>query len=144
MAASQAKPTTNKKTDIKAVIAMSQGGLRVTEIAERTGCTHSNISQILKRYKIKQNELDTFKTHRAEVFAGIQDKVLSSITPQAIKNASIRDKAILFGTIYDKERLERGQSTSNHAHLHKMSEDTAEMLGRITGESAETVIEESK
>ena len=38
-------------------------------------------------------------------------------TEDDINKASVRDRTILLGTIYDKERLERGQSTSNVATI---------------------------
>ena len=43
------------------------------------------------------------------------------VLPEDIKKASPRDKAIIFGTLYDKERLERGQSTVNLASIYSQA-----------------------
>lgn len=52
---------------------------------------------------------------------------LQALTAEDIKKASPRDKAIIFGTLYDKERLERGQSTVNLASIYSRAlEDRTE------------------
>ena len=50
-----------------------------------------------------------------------------ALSDDDIKKASARDKAIVFGTLYDKERLERGQSTVNLASIYSQAlEDRTE------------------
>jgi hypothetical protein len=44
-----------------------------------------------------------------------------ALSDDDIKKASARDKAIVFGTLYDKERLERGQSTVNLASIYSQA-----------------------
>jgi len=39
-----------------------------------------------------------------------------SLTEADIKKMSARDRVLAFGILYDKERLERGQSTENIAY----------------------------
>jgi len=140
MAAQKAKPRANRGTDIKAVAAMAAGGLQVTEIARQFGCSHSNISQILRRYNLKKNHIDTFKEHRADIFAGIQDKVLSSISLADIKKASLKDKTILLGTVFDKEQVLTGHGAGQNtigvmvSIACKVGEKTGERVSQVAVE----------
>lgn len=60
-------------------------------------------------------EVRTFQDHRADILSGLQIKLLNQIDPQRLKKISVRDAVVSAAVLYDKERLERGQSTSNHA-----------------------------
>ena len=87
-----------------------------TEIAESVQCSVSNVSQVLKRYNIIPNKLESFKKFRADVYAGIAEKIssqLSDAIPKIeIKNSKdIKDSATALGILYDKESLERGKPT---------------------------------
>ena len=53
--------------------------------------------------------------------AGLQEKVLASITASDLEKASLRDKVISVGVLFDKERLERGQSTVNLASIYSQA-----------------------
>lgn len=90
----------------------------VAEIAAECNVSRQAINQMLLRYGITDNVLESFKKGRADIFAGIQESVAASFTEADIKKASVRDRTILLGTLYDKERLERGQSTQNVQSLH--------------------------
>jgi hypothetical protein len=94
----------------------------VTEIAESVNCSKSNVSQVLARYNIEPNAVESYKNHRADVFAGIQERVIQSITDKDVNTATLSARAALLGVLYDKERLERGLSTANVA-LATMSEE---------------------
>lgn len=83
------------------------------QLAKLSDVDVAAINRALKRYGIKRENLDSFKANRADVFAGIQEMVARSLNEEDIKKSSIRDRTILLGTLYDKERLERGQSTAN-------------------------------
>lgn len=130
----QPKPTKSER-----VRELIEAGCQTGQVIAKTvGCDPALVSRILKEYKLEANQITEYKSQRAEILAGIQAKILKQLNPDDIKisNAKeLKDALTGFGIAMDKERLERGQSTSNHAHLHKMSEDTAEMLSRITGQS---------
>lgn len=72
---------------------------------------------IAKRCKkhgiIRKTDLDGYKMTRSDQFAMKQAQILDGMDSESIEKASLRDKAIALGTLYDKERLERGQSTEN-------------------------------
>ena len=72
-------------------------------------------SAIHKRIKHLLPNLDTqyYQDHRANIFSHIQLKLLSQVDSPRLKKLNIRDAVISAGILYDKERLERGQSTAN-------------------------------
>ena len=54
-------------------------------------------------------------------------RLLSAISDTDIKKASLRDKVIAAGILFDKERLERGQSTSNVSVLFQVAEEAEKL-----------------
>lgn len=99
-------------------------GITQTQLAKAVNVSKQAVSQMLQRYGINANLLESFKTNRADIMAGLQETVAASLTEDDIKKASVRDRTILFGTLYDKERLERGQSTSNQSLLFRIVEES--------------------
>lgn len=114
----QRKPPTHK-LDIHTLLEIQKNNPNIThkQLAKLSDADVSSISKCFARYGIKQQHLDAFKINRADILAGIQETVASTFTEDDIKGASLRDRTILFGTLYDKERLERGQSTQNVATI---------------------------
>jgi len=105
-------------------------GLTITQAAKRLNCDKSNVSTHLKRNGIVPGYLKSYKQHRADVLANWQYKLLKSITTDDLKSASLSQKVIAYGVMYDKERLERGQSTENiaYADMVKVNEKIEEKL----------------
>jgi hypothetical protein len=83
------------------------------QIAKANNVSQQAVSQMFARYGIDHNYLESFKTHRADILAGLQETVVGTLSLDDIKGASFRDRTVALGILYDKERLERGQSTSN-------------------------------
>lgn len=106
-----------KKTSVAKLLKQKalEPNLTQQQLAAINGVSKQAVSQMFKRYGINDKFLDSFKTHRADIFAGIQETVAASLTSGDINSASIKDRTILLGTLYDKERLERGLSTQNSA-----------------------------
>ena len=113
-----------KNTPLKNIITQLSLGATQAQVAKSANVSRAAITQTLKRYGIERNMLESFKQNRADIMAGIQETVAASLTEDDIKKASVRDKTILFGTLYDKERLERGQSTSNQSIMLRAIMDT--------------------
>jgi transcriptional regulator len=109
------KPLTSKpkKIPIEYILELRDKKLSPTEIAKRLECSIANITQRLKRYDERIGSVEAFKKHRAEVMAEKQKEVLGHLTEEKLKKANAKDLCIVYGTLYDKERLERGQSTTN-------------------------------
>lgn len=108
-----------KKTSVAKLLKQKalNPSLSIRELAEINGVSKQAVSQMFQRYGIDEAYLEKFKEHRADLFAGLQDTVLATLTSEDIKGASLKDRTIAFGVLYDKERLERGQSTSNVATI---------------------------
>ena len=85
------------------------------EIAKIADCDHSNVVKTLHRYGIEQAATEDYKSRRADVFAGLQERILRSLTDEAIKKTPAIQLVTAASILYDKERLERGQSTSNES-----------------------------
>ena len=83
------------------------------EIAKLADCDHSNVVKTLQRYGIEREATEDYKSRRADVFAGLQERILRSITDEAIKKTPAIQLVTAASILYDKERLERGESTSN-------------------------------
>jgi hypothetical protein len=60
-------------------------------------------------------EVNEFRDHRAEVLAGLQHRIIQSITSADIKKAPMGSRVLAAAQLYDKERLETGKTTSNLA-----------------------------
>jgi predicted transcriptional regulator len=87
--------------------------LTVREIATLTNCDHSNVVRVLQRYGIVAQEVNEFKDHRAEVLAGLQHRLIQSITSEDIKKAPLGTRVLAAAQLYDKERIERGLSNGD-------------------------------
>jgi len=124
-----------RKLNEEQVKDLHKRGLANSEIAKITGLNHVTVWKFLDSIKAESVQLARFKTHRADVFADLQGKALSlqhKLMDHLLGDGileSMDDKAKVslansinnvFGTAYDKERLERGQSTENHSIMHKI------------------------
>lgn len=106
------------KIDVKKAIELRLKGLSYRDIGFFFKCSHSAVAERLKPY-IQNDEIDleAFKSNRADLMAMKQAQVLGALTIEDVEKASAKDKALVYGILYDKERLERGQSTSNVATI---------------------------
>jgi hypothetical protein len=111
-------PKPNSRADKIIDLKQTNPDLTTREIAKLTDCTHSNVVQILQRYGVVQQEVHDYKTHRADILASLQHRLISSITDEDVKKAPVGSRVLAAAQLYDKERLERGQSTENIAQIH--------------------------
>ncbi len=100
--------------------------LSVREIAAVSDCDHAHVVRTLKRFGIKQVDTDQFKHCRADIYAGLQVRILSSITEAEIKKTSMAAKVLAAMQLNTNERLERGMSTAN---LSSVTADIAALRG---------------
>ena len=85
--------------------------LTITDTAKLLNSSKSNISTRLKDAGYKPKYLETYKSHRADILSSYQQIILNSLTPDDLQKASLSQKMMAFGILFDKERLERSQST---------------------------------
>lgn len=105
-----------------------------SQIAKLNNCDRTTVSKILSKYAIDREKLEEFKNHRADILAGLQQRIALSITDEEIKKAPTQVKSMMFGVFFDKERLERGQSTDitvNVDAVRAIQERKAELERRI-------------
>lgn len=110
------KPSTHNPKAIKYIdhaktIDLHNQGVCNADIARIQGCDRSNISRVLQRYGINQAKLKDYKNNRADVLAGIQERLLVSITSKDISKTPAIQRITGAAILYDKERLERNQAT---------------------------------
>jgi predicted transcriptional regulator len=89
-------------------------------IGDAVGRDKSTVWRALKRYGIEKKKTEQFKADRADILAGTNQRIIEKLNNDldkiVVKNAKdFKDLTTGFGIITDKERLERGQSTENHA-----------------------------
>jgi len=113
-----------KKIDLEKAIELRLKGVALEDIGVRFGVSRQAVHKALKPYLDGDDiDLETWKQRRADILAHKQAVTLSKLNPADIEKASPRDKAVIFGVLYDKERLERNQSTSNVSVLFEIAED---------------------
>jgi hypothetical protein len=89
--------------------------LNTVEIAAVANCDHTHVVRTLQRYGIAKFDVDNFISNRAAIFAGLQHRLLSSLTDDDIKKTPLGSRVLAAAQLYDKERLETGKTTSNLA-----------------------------
>lgn len=92
------------------------------EVAEIVGCSKTTVVEVLAKYGIRHNEVEEFKTNRADILAGKTQELIQALDADKIKTMPGRDLLVGIGILTDKERLERGQSTANVASLHSIAD----------------------
>ncbi len=135
---------TRKPTHTGAVIIKTKSehpDLTTREIAAVAKCSHVNVIETLKRYGIERQPTEDFINHRADVFAGLQHRILKSITDEDIEKSPLGSRVLAVAQIYDKERLERGQSTDN---VNVLVAGLRELQARRRGKIADNADDEKQ
>jgi predicted transcriptional regulator len=125
----------SRKLDPKKTQEMAERGLSNQEIATLIGVNPSTVYRFLEHIKPEQQALAAYKSHRADVFARLQarnldfqEAILEQLEKDGLAGALSPHQKIglmfalntQLGTLFDKERLERGQSTANISTVSKM------------------------
>lgn len=74
-----------------------------------------HISNIVKEFKSNKGLTAYYKKNRADILTYGQITYRNYIAPEKLKKAFARELELMRCTAYDKERLERGESTENVA-----------------------------
>jgi IS30 family transposase len=126
---------TRTKLPVKTVTDLANKGLDSVQIGKVVGAHSSTIRRFLDKIKPESQAVSEFKSGRADVLATLQaknltiqekllekledDGLLATLTPSQISGLMFALNT-QHGTLYDKERLETGQSTQNHSIVAKM------------------------
>ena len=100
---------------IAAMLELRSKGLSCQQVADLLGCSKTNVVKRLGPFREELATLPIFKKNKADVLEVIQAKILNSFTESDIKEMKGRDRVVAAGILYDKVRLETGQSTTNQA-----------------------------
>ena len=119
------KTTPKQKQILAAFTEQPQATMR--QLAKYTQSSVSTVHEVLQRYGITRNYIEEFKTNRADIFAGLQSRLISSISEQDIQKAPLGSRILAAAQLYDKERLERGQSTDKQPVLVLVKGDNCQV-----------------
>uniref|UniRef100_A0A6M3J291 Putative DNA binding, helix-turn-helix domain containing protein n=1 Tax=viral metagenome TaxID=1070528 RepID=A0A6M3J291_9ZZZZ len=110
-------PTAIKGIDIDKIVEHRAKGLTYEEIGTLLGCNKSNIAYHLEKLGLngELEDLEAWKKHKADILALKQREILKTLNLTELKKIPPGSRVVSFGILYDKERLERGQSTENLA-----------------------------
>ena len=118
-----------------------QQGLTYQQIATLTGYCPQRIHQVcheLKELIPHPESLPAYQAARGPALEHAERTLVASLLdPATIEKASLRDRAVSFGIVYDKRRLEQGQSTSNLAVWAKCVESAHQGLYEQAKQSTE-------
>ena len=89
----------------------------ITEIAHIAKSTPSYAWEVLQQYGINKKRVDDYIQNKADVLAGLQDRIISSITDEDIKKAPFGSRVLALAQLTDKERIERGQGSGDKPML---------------------------
>lgn len=95
------------------LVGMRLEGLTLQEIADKCGHSKNWASKRLKNWSL--NRIDYFKKYRADIFAGVSERLIDLIEKKISSDQVIEGIKDLTGALvklYDRERIERGLSTS--------------------------------
>ena len=131
-----------RKVNPQRAIELHRNGLNNAEIARTMGVNTSTIYRFLQNTSEEVQAVKQYKDGRSDVLAKVQamaldvqtrilasldDRVLDALTPFQ-KGSMLHSINTVYGTLYDKERLELGKSTQNVGLIARMMGDS---LGRI-------------
>jgi len=105
------------RVDKLRAVELRRGGATYREIAAIQGVSPQAINKQIKDL-LPNADTDTYKKHRADILARLQVRLLGAIDDESIKKMPAASAVLAACQLYDKERLERGQSTSNMMSVH--------------------------
>jgi hypothetical protein len=123
MTAQLTKPTTkaSRKPTSKQVSILKtkqeHPDLTTREIAAICDTGHSHVIATLQRYGIDRTHVEDYKKHRADILAGLQHRLLISVTDEDIKKSPMGSRILAAAQLFDKERLQLDLSTANQASV---------------------------
>lgn len=135
------RPRADQMIPLDKLIVLREKGLSYVQIGKILGCTAANVKIRLNALgmTLESDVVEKFKEKRADILASHQFQVLENLGPEKLKKAGVRELSVMFGILYDKERLERGQSTANistYAHILREEGESADKLSAIEAEIA--------
>lgn len=101
--------------------------LSYRDIATKYGCTFQAVQQRLQGFEAKlgdPEELRAFQDIEADIQSAIKRRISSALLDADLSKSSPKDLAVTYGVMYDKNRLQTGQSTSNQSVFFSIVADS--------------------
>lgn len=115
-------PKTAKNTPFDTIVKLKEKHPNITakNLGKLVGISPQAVLQMFVRHGVdfKSGQVlavEEYKVNRADILAVKQIECLNALSGDKLKKAGAKDLAMVYGIMYDKERLERGQSTVNLA-----------------------------
>lgn len=120
--------------------------LSTRDIAKLNDTVHSHVVRTLTEYGIETERIERYKSARADILAGIQERVIRTKfgTDSDVKSMPDAAAILLFNSCFNNERLERGQATEisvNFDALKAMQDRQKELADKIRALEHGEVIE---
>lgn len=133
---------TSRRLNRKTALDLNQRGFTNPEIARQQGVATSTVWRFLQQTKPEKQALEQFKTNRADVLARLQamsldaqERIIKTLDDGVVGALTASQKSGLLmslnaqaGTSFDKERLQRGQSTQNISWASRLIDETVKNL----------------
>lgn len=132
-----------RKLNRRIALSQARRGFNQSEIARQQGVDQSTVNRFMAKMAPEIHGVALFKVHRADTLARLQAKshqlqeeIMDSLNRDGIiaslkageKTGLLMALNATAGTLFDKERLERGQSTSNQSIITSMLNTTVKTL----------------
>ncbi len=102
------------KVNVKKALELRLKGVSQADIARHFNCSRSAVTQALAPYRdLPLDQLDAWKSHKGDLLEAYQVALLQSLTPSDIKSMAPASRITAAAILFDKARLQRGESTNN-------------------------------
>jgi len=99
-------PNAHKGIPLELLITLRKKGLSYDSIARVVGCSDANVKDRLRGLDSEIRMASEYVKNRADVLSFHQRRILNSISKRNLQKASLKDKAVSFGVLFDKEKIE--------------------------------------
>jgi transposase len=108
-------PPAKKNIDPTIVKTLYEQGYSYTQIAKALKISKNTVFYHMNNMREDREINRFFVKNRTEILQNTQRRLLNSINDEDIKKTPVGSRVLAFAQLYDKERLETDQSTSNQA-----------------------------
>jgi predicted transcriptional regulator len=110
----KSKPAIYKAIELK----ITNPAMPLNDIAKIVKRDPSNIYRAFKNYGIDTKRQRTYKQFESEILYGKQELLINGITSEKVDESKLKDIAITYGIIKEKQLLVDGKSTQNISMAH--------------------------
>jgi len=125
-----------KDIPLETIIKYRKKNLTIDEISRVLGVSHQTLHKRIAPYRDELDYIDDINTYRADLLSILGHRILKSLSIEDIKKATAYQRVGMYGILYDKLRLETGQSTSNvaYADMGSKVQDLDKQIRELEGQ----------